>query len=483
MRPRKLLMLELNEITWDLVDPLIHAGRLPNFERLKARGTWGTPVSVDRPPQLDPWITWTTLYTGRPQAEHNVYFLQQPPETIKARRVWEYCADAGRSVGIYGSVCSWPPRSVQGFYVPDTFAPDASTYPENLSPIQTLNLTYTRSVRLPSDQDSVAFKLRLGTQLIRLGLDLPTAWRITRQLATEWRDSRARWKRVALQPQVNFAFFRRLYRQHRPDFATFHSNHVAHYMHTYWQAMDPERFLPLETPREEVEVFGEAIEHGYVVADELVGRMLELADDDTVLVVASSMGQKPYRSPLKSGKEIAQWRVPDRLLEILGVRGGAKTVATMSGEILIHVDEATVRDRIAAMIGEAYIDTPEQPAFFCEAIDGALRVNLRFYERGTTQADSRVHFPSAPGSPAHPYDDVIHSTGHLKSGCHDERGLILFHGPGIAPGVELGACDNLNIAPTLLSILGLPIPREIAAPPLPEIVADASLARSFAATA
>src|SRR5436309_9648051 len=91
-RRRKLLLIELNEITWDLVDPLIAQGKLPTFRWLKANGAWGAPTSIDLPPQLDPWITWTTVYTGRPQSAHNVFFLEQPPETIRAQRIWNTAA-------------------------------------------------------------------------------------------------------------------------------------------------------------------------------------------------------------------------------------------------------------------------------------------------------------------------------------------------------------------------------------------------------
>ena len=32
---RKVLLLELNEVTWTLIDPMISAGQLPAFARLK----------------------------------------------------------------------------------------------------------------------------------------------------------------------------------------------------------------------------------------------------------------------------------------------------------------------------------------------------------------------------------------------------------------------------------------------------------------
>ena len=149
MEDRKLILAEINEITWDLIDPWIAKGKLPNFAFIKKRGLWGAPMSVDLPPQLDPWITWTTVYTGRPQSEHNVFFLQQPPESIHAKRIWEVLSERGVKVGVYGSLCSWPPQPVDGFYIPDTFSPDARTNPPSLEAIQRLNLKYTRSVRLP----------------------------------------------------------------------------------------------------------------------------------------------------------------------------------------------------------------------------------------------------------------------------------------------------------------------------------------------
>src|SRR5262249_16061232 len=181
----KVLVVELNEVTWDLIDPLIEQGKLPTFARLKREGAWAAPVSVDAPPYLDPWVTWTTVYTGRAQEDHNVFFLEQPPETIRAERIWEICHRSGLRVGVYGSLCSWPPQKVNGFYVPSSFAQNTATPPASLEPIQRLNLTYTRSIRLPADHDGLWFKARLGAKLLALGLGARTAARVARQLATE----------------------------------------------------------------------------------------------------------------------------------------------------------------------------------------------------------------------------------------------------------------------------------------------------------
>ena len=94
-----ILLLEMNEITWSLIDRFERQGKLPVFSWLRREGAWGAPESVELPPNMDPWITWTTVYTGRPQQEHNVHFLQQPSDTIRARRIWEICDQHGLRVG------------------------------------------------------------------------------------------------------------------------------------------------------------------------------------------------------------------------------------------------------------------------------------------------------------------------------------------------------------------------------------------------
>jgi hypothetical protein len=468
---RNILLIEINEITWDLIDPLIAAGKLPTFARLKREGAWGAPISVDLPPQLDPWITWTTLYTGRTQEDHNVFFLQQPPESIKAPRIWEICAEQGLPVGVYGSLCSWPPRKVKGFYVPDTFAPDASTWPASLEPIQQLNLTYTRSVRLPSDRDTLAFKLKMGLRLMNLGLGAKAITAILRQFAAEAIDRNTRWRRVALQPLVNFQFFRKLYREYQPRFASFHTNHVAHFQHTYWKAMQPDRFLPLPTSEKEKRIFGDAIEYGYETADRLLADVLGLITEETVLVVASSMGQKPYISNLEGGKQIQQLRSHSRLLEILGVKGSARAVATMSDEFTIYADSTQARDSIHESLRRAWVASPERPLFMLQTVENAVRVNLHFYGVNDVKGNSKVCFPLAPGSPDFKYEDLIYNTGHLKSGCHDPRGMVIFYGPGIPPGVELREYNNLDFAPTFLGILGLPRSAEMPGRVMEEVAA------------
>jgi len=62
--------------------------------------------------------------------------------------------------------------------------------------------------------------------------------------------------------------------------------------------------------------------------------------------------------------------------------------------------------------------------------------------------------------------DVVESTTlgrigpfpHFRTGSHRARGFLMVQGPGIAPGTELPAGHALDLAPTVLALMGAPIP-------------------------
>ncbi len=327
--------------------------------------------------------------------------------------------------------------------------------PENLRPIQDVNLTYTRSIRLPKDTDTLAFRLKTGLSVMKLGLKFQTLLQILRQLGRERLDPRVRWQRVALQPAVNFDFFEKLYRKHRPKFATFHTNHVAHYQHTYWKAMQPDEFLPLDTDIKEINTFGGAIEYGYITADRLLKRVMGLLDESTVLVVASSMGQKPFKTALKGGKKIAQVRSLDRLLELLGVNGRATAVSMMSDQFNIYGNEETLKE-VAESMRAAYVDTPATSAFVVKVNEKAVTATL--VRSDAITENSVLHFSRSPGATRIKYDELVYFSGQVKSGCHDPMGMMIMYGPGIKAGAVANGCNNLDIAPTLFHVMGVPIP-------------------------
>ncbi len=124
---RRVLVLGLDGLDWDLVLPWARQGRMPNLARLLATGTWGTLETLV--PTLSPLI-WTTIATGVAPDRHGILdFVERDPArnvmvpvTGRNRRVpalWNLASALGREVAVVGWWGSWPAERVRGVVVSD----------------------------------------------------------------------------------------------------------------------------------------------------------------------------------------------------------------------------------------------------------------------------------------------------------------------------------------------------------------------------
>ncbi|MBY0527656.1 MAG: alkaline phosphatase family protein [Gemmataceae bacterium] len=457
--PRKVLLAEFNEITWRLVDPLCAQGKLPTFAEFVREGARGTPVADEVPPYLDPWISWTTAYTGRPREEHGVRFLEQPPNTVTGPRVWDVAADAGKRLGIFGSIMSWPPRTdIDGFWVPSTFSPSPETFPAELQPIQELNLGHTRAHSPVAGRARVLPGIRRAWQLLRLGLRPSTAARVARFFAGARLGLCSAWEKVSLQPLVNLDFFEPLYRKYQPDLATFHTNHVAHYQHRYWRAMDPAPF-PTQPSPEEQRRYGPAVEYGYRTADEALRRLWRLADANTVLILASGLGQQPYvNDEFPEGRAILRLRDVRPVIELCGLTGHCTPLSMMAPQWNLRIADPERRKHAERVLGSAWVGTPGTQLFAFVTAGDTINFNVRQTSMRKPDLDALCSFPDAGGRTMKLGELCAADDATPKEGCHDRPGVIVLRGPGIRRGVQMNDCTNLDLAPTILHLLGLPVP-------------------------
>ena len=170
----KIALFGVDAADWRVIDPLVAAGRLPTFARLKQVASLGV-LRAD-PPLLSP-IIWTTIATGRPPEEHGVLDFMvdapgggQAPVNGGARRVkalWEIWSEAGRRVLVAGWWATWPADHVSGLIASDRIAtphlvergrPDAGlVYPPSALPdvsrriVEPASLDYAALSRLLPD--------------------------------------------------------------------------------------------------------------------------------------------------------------------------------------------------------------------------------------------------------------------------------------------------------------------------------------------
>lgn len=458
-KARKVLLLEFNEITWTVADRFIREGKMPHLARLKAEGTSAAPEALERAPHLDPWISWVTLHTGVDMSVHGAMVLEQDVTTLRAKRTWDYALEAGKTIGVFGSISAYPPRPVPGFMVPGPFAPGNETYPRFVEPAQALNRKYTQVHHRNAEADSLVDMARMGVDLLKLGLTPETCARVALQLATERVKPWLHWKRVSLQPYVNYDFFSRLYSMFTPDFATWHSNHCAHYQHHYWRSWDDTGFTTPATA-EEKKRYGGAMPHGYAVLDDLLGRFTRLVDDDTVIVICSALGQKPYIHELyPEGKVCVKFKDVQKVLELVGAKGIGDVVPVMDPQWNVRISDAGERARVRdALLAVRRENAPTPDAITVEEVGEILTIT----PRSLAKMDGRAvyHFPTPDGGKrTFKFDELFKGYGDTpKEGMHDPVGMLLLYGPGIERGLFIDQTTDLDIAPTVLSLMGIAVP-------------------------
>ncbi|WP_152052709.1 alkaline phosphatase family protein [Tautonia marina] len=146
----KVFVLGLDGATWDILGPLAEAGALPNLARLRQKGASGTLRSIF--PPLSP-VAWTGVITGKNPGKHGVFeFLEfehnplggrvNTSRSIRSELLWEVAGRFGKRT-IAGAVpMSYPPRPApDGFFLGDFLSPpqakDFSTDPALFAELET----------------------------------------------------------------------------------------------------------------------------------------------------------------------------------------------------------------------------------------------------------------------------------------------------------------------------------------------------------
>ncbi|MEM6273990.1 MAG: alkaline phosphatase family protein [Myxococcota bacterium] len=126
-----LVVIGLDAATYDIIDPLIAAGELPNLKGLIANGA--RAVLQSESPIRSPAL-WTTIATGQPRSVHGIYdFVTGSSYWPKGQRhtngslvtsdmrrskaLWQYASEAGKRVLVVGWLNSWPAERVNGVMV------------------------------------------------------------------------------------------------------------------------------------------------------------------------------------------------------------------------------------------------------------------------------------------------------------------------------------------------------------------------------
>jgi predicted AlkP superfamily phosphohydrolase/phosphomutase len=451
----------------DCADPALvfdrWAGELPNLDALRRRGAWGALESVTPAITVPAWSCMTSgkdpgtlgVYGFRNRRDHSYDGLTVAnAEQMREPRLWDILSGHGKDVIVLGVPQTFPVRPVRGALVACFLTPSIDhqyTHPPGLKQeIANWVGEYMVDVKGFRTDD----KVWLLDQIYRM---------------TERR----------------FEVARRLLDSRPWDFFMMVEIGVDRMHHGFWKDMDPEhRHHDPASPHRD------AIRDYYRYVDREIGTLLERFDDDTAVLVVSDHGARR----LDGGVCLNEWLVREgylvlsgqstpgvpRRIEDIGVdwsRTRAWGDGGYYGRVFLNVRgrepngivepanyeslRSELADRLAA-IGDEHGRPTGTRCFRPQSIYQEVRGvapdllvyfgDLGWRSIGTVGWD-RIH--------------VFENDTGPDEANHAQYGVFLFHDPRRdLGGHHFQGLRLLQIAPTVLSLMGLPIPPDMQAEPI-----------------
>jgi predicted AlkP superfamily phosphohydrolase/phosphomutase len=189
----KVFIVSLDGATFDVLRPLADQGYLPNLKRIMAEGLAADLESVI-PPVTAP--AWTSFMTGKTPGKHGIFdFTRFDPvdrstklnnaENIRSKTLWQILSEKGKRVIVLNMPYTYPPPQVNGVVVAGWDAPSVEanfTYPPELRARifekipdygSTLDLSLWNYLPTKSDQQFDLFVAKL-VRSFQQGLELAT---------------------------------------------------------------------------------------------------------------------------------------------------------------------------------------------------------------------------------------------------------------------------------------------------------------------
>jgi predicted AlkP superfamily phosphohydrolase/phosphomutase len=489
--PSRVVLVGLDGLTLRVLSPLLRDGELPAFRRLVDEGAWGSLLTygVASSP-----VVWTTVATGKKARDHGITdFVTAARGKYRARPVkssdrrvpaiWNVLGHHGRDVAVVNWLVTSPPEPVRGTMVTGlAWHRDLRTYPADL---QAEVAAILDGAPPPAD-----------TEAPHQAGNLDAVFDVAEHLS----------------------------RTRTPDFLAVYDRSADNVQHTTWKRYRPEAFdaelwdLGSDAPA------GDTIPDTYRRLDRRLGRLLDLLDDEALLVVVSDHGGRAARRP--------RVRLHlDRVLAALGFaeldgdgaldvdRSRAYTLVetrfsprwrvnlNLAGReprgIVAAEDAETLTEDLAGRLRE--IRFADGRALFGEVVPGSKgRADVVVVPSAATRDPRRVLDAAVEiGGESRPYADFADLDTGI-SGDHDHPGVIFVHGAGVRRGPigqrvvttpiqeilqrltdrldvldrwlpllgRLGLVERattLDLTPTILRAMGVPVGRDMAGRPLSEL--------------
>lgn len=288
---KRVIQIELNEISQPVINGLISRGKLPNFAKINQEWSFYQTISEQKQENCEPWIQWVTAHTGKTLAEHQIFRLGDSHH-LQYPQIFETLSEQGVQSAIVNCMNVSRGHTRGGVFFPDPWSFEGDCFPREVKPLWKLISTGVR--RQENEELSLKGIAEAIKICLQLQIPISTYIKIFNQLIHQKFAPKIRWKIVGLLDLFLAEIFKHLLVSTDFGFYSLFLNSVAHYQHHYWRNFDSTIFnQAIKSPS--CREFDNPMEWGYQLYDRILGEILDLTyKPETLIIVASGLSQIPF---------------------------------------------------------------------------------------------------------------------------------------------------------------------------------------------
>lgn len=302
MKKRKVLLIGWDGADWKYLNPLIDQGLMPTLKGLIEGGTMGRLATLD--PPLSPTL-WTSIATGKRPYQHGIHGFTEPDPSgegirpiystnRKGKAIWNILTQHGLKTHVIGWWPSHPAEPINGTMI-------SNLYQRASKPINEPWPMLKGTVH-PSEKADLFARLRVHPQELTSNHIQPFVPNLEKVDQSKDRRLQSISKIVADCSTVHSAATYILENEEW-DFLAVYYDAIDHFCHGFMKYHPPRR---THIPIQDYELYKDVVAGGCRFHDMMLKRLLELAGEETTVMLLSDHGFHPnHNRPLAIPKEPA----------------------------------------------------------------------------------------------------------------------------------------------------------------------------------
>ncbi len=288
-KPKKVLLLGWDAADWKVINPLMDKGLMPNMQKLVENGTISNLATLD--PAYSPML-WSSIATGKRPYKHGVYgFVEPTPDgkdvrpvmsvSRKCKAIWNILTQENYKTHVVGWWPSHPAEPINGVMI-------SNFYQQHKGPINEPWPMPRGTVHPEAEAEHFA-QFRVHPQELTTEHLQPFIPELTK--IDQRKDKRVfAVAKVTAHASSSLAAFTNIIRTKEWDFAALYLDAIDHYCHGFMKYNPPKRPHILQ---EDYDFYHGVVAMGYQFHDMILGTIMSLIDEDTLLIVISDHGFQP----------------------------------------------------------------------------------------------------------------------------------------------------------------------------------------------